>query len=120
MEYKARHVQPFTVEQAVLLETAVITSGGCKSRLLCHKLTYLTEIARLQNSLEHLQNTQRQLHENVNSEEHADPILLQALEENKVVMCGLLYAQRQIDPTYLTLQIVPRREDIHVASCPGT
>ncbi|KAF8517771.1 hypothetical protein JB92DRAFT_2809546, partial [Gautieria morchelliformis] len=72
MEYKPRHVQPFSVEQAALLEIPVIT----------------TEIARLQNSLEHLRDTQQQLQESVGAEEHPDPIILQALDENKTVIAS--------------------------------
>jgi len=44
----------------------------------------LTEIARLQNSLQHLTSTQSVLEEHLATD--PDPDLIQALEENRVVM----------------------------------
>ncbi|KAF8529178.1 hypothetical protein BU17DRAFT_37867 [Hysterangium stoloniferum] len=70
MEYTPRYSQPFSVEQAVLLEMPVITA----------------EIARLQHSLLHLRNTQSELKASIDSEEQADPVIVEAFEENKTVI----------------------------------
>ncbi len=44
------------------------------------------EIARLENSLEHLASTQAQLEEAIQDEVQPDPTLLEALQDNRVVM----------------------------------
>ena len=119
MEYKPLHTQPFTVEQAALLELSVITAGGCILKYLYHDLTPLIEIARLQNSLEHLRDTQQQLQENVESEENCDPVILQAFEENKVVMYVMPHFSARLTQLASTFQIVSRRTSVHVASCSG-
>ncbi|KAL1722454.1 hypothetical protein EV715DRAFT_287468 [Schizophyllum commune] len=68
MDYTPRHNQPFTLEQAVHLDVAIITE----------------EISRLQNSLQHLKETQDLLRSHLKSE--ADPDLQQALNENEEVI----------------------------------
>ncbi|KAL1747716.1 hypothetical protein HDZ31DRAFT_31275 [Schizophyllum fasciatum] len=70
MEYTPRHAQPFTLEQAVHLDVAIINE----------------EIARLQNSLQHLNETQSLLRTHLASE--TDPDLKQALEENEEVIAS--------------------------------
>ena len=44
------------------------------------------KIARLENSLEHLASTQAQLEEAIQDEMQSDPTLLEALQDNRVVM----------------------------------
>lgn len=58
------------MEQVVLLEIPVITA----------------EIARLQHSLLHLRNTQSELKASIDSEVQADPVIVEAFEENKTVI----------------------------------
>ncbi|KAF5388121.1 hypothetical protein D9615_000488 [Tricholomella constricta] len=72
MDFIPRYAQPFTLADAVRLDVAVITE----------------EIARLQNSLQHLKQTQTVLQENIDVEppEAVDPDILKALEENKIVI----------------------------------
>ncbi|TRM67725.1 hypothetical protein BD626DRAFT_564638 [Schizophyllum amplum] len=68
MEYRARYNQPFTLAEAVHLDVAIITE----------------EIARLQNSLQHLNETQALLRTHIALE--SDPDLQQALNENEQVI----------------------------------
>ncbi|KAF8579309.1 hypothetical protein K439DRAFT_1359816 [Ramaria rubella] len=86
MEFKPRHAQPFTVEQAVLLDPFVITA----------------EIARLQNSLAHLRDTQQQLQESVDSADPPDPEISQAIEENNVV---ILSQEERVSMLRLALEL---------------
>lgn len=67
MEYKPKFSQPFTLQEASALDVAIISE----------------EIARLQNSLKHLRETQK----NLSSDPDAiDDEISLALEENKVVI----------------------------------
>ncbi|KAJ7068369.1 hypothetical protein C8F01DRAFT_1050487 [Mycena amicta] len=68
MDYTPRYPQPFTFAEARLLDVQTITE----------------EIARLQNSLQRLHETQTLLREAIASE--ADPELTKALEENQTVI----------------------------------
>ncbi|OCH92950.1 hypothetical protein OBBRIDRAFT_772640 [Obba rivulosa] len=68
MEYTPRYPQPFTLQEAVQLDVSVITE----------------EIARLQNSLEHLKKTQQGLREAL--EASADPEFADAIGENEDVI----------------------------------
>ncbi|KAJ6515791.1 hypothetical protein C8R45DRAFT_957619 [Mycena sanguinolenta] len=73
MEYKPRYSQPFSLEEAKLLDVQTITE----------------EIARLQNSLQRLGETQTMLREYVAStqpSEEVDPEITKAIEENETVI----------------------------------
>ncbi|KAJ6485156.1 hypothetical protein C8R47DRAFT_550657 [Mycena vitilis] len=73
MDYKPRYEQPFTLSEARLLDVETITE----------------EIARLQNSLQRLRETQDILREHVASiqtGESVDPEITSALEENETVI----------------------------------
>lgn len=72
MDFIPHYAQPFTLAEAVNLDIAVITE----------------EITRLQNSLWHLQQTQKTLLEYIEAERSADvdPEITKALEENKTVI----------------------------------
>ncbi|KXN89668.1 hypothetical protein AN958_05535 [Leucoagaricus sp. SymC.cos] len=72
MEYRPRYAQPFTLSEAVGLDVSVITD----------------EIARLRNSLKHLQETQEMLRDYQSTEAPgiADPEIQKALDENEVVI----------------------------------
>ncbi|KAJ7781136.1 hypothetical protein B0H16DRAFT_1497192 [Mycena metata] len=73
MDYKPRFAQPFTLSEARLLDVETITE----------------EIARLQNSLQHLSNTQETLQEYVASVqpgEEVDRDITKAIEENETVI----------------------------------
>ncbi|KAJ7908255.1 hypothetical protein B0H13DRAFT_1474647, partial [Mycena leptocephala] len=73
MEYKPRYAQPFTLAEARLLDVETITE----------------EIARLQNSLQRLGETQDMLREHVASiqpGEEVDPEIAKAIEENETVI----------------------------------
>ncbi|TFY79867.1 hypothetical protein EWM64_g4143 [Hericium alpestre] len=70
MEYHPRHAQPFTLTEAVLLPLDTITD----------------EIARLENSLKHLRETQEELKQNVEGLDAPDPEFCQAFEENENVI----------------------------------
>jgi len=72
MDFVPRFAQPFTLAEAAKLDVSVITE----------------EIARLENSLRHLQQTQCDLHEYmVNAgPERADPEIKAAFDENKIVI----------------------------------
>ncbi|KAI0771583.1 hypothetical protein BD413DRAFT_549755 [Trametes elegans] len=69
MEYSPRYSQPFTLEEARLLPVPIIAE----------------EIARLQNSLAHLQRTQEALEEALRTDP-ADGDLKDAFDENEVVV----------------------------------
>ncbi|KAI0347248.1 hypothetical protein BDW22DRAFT_1351641 [Trametopsis cervina] len=68
MDYTPRYPQPFTLGEAVHLDVPVISE----------------EIARLENSLAHLQDTQTQLREA--NEESPDPEFEKAIQENEDVI----------------------------------
>ncbi|KAF9485273.1 hypothetical protein BDN70DRAFT_796013 [Pholiota conissans] len=70
MEYTPRFVQPFSLAEAINLDVTVITE----------------EIARLQNSLMHLKETQRILQADLGESEEVDPEVVKAFEENKLVI----------------------------------
>ncbi|KAJ7129562.1 hypothetical protein C8R44DRAFT_777082 [Mycena epipterygia] len=73
MEYTPRYTQPFTLSEARLLDVETITE----------------EIARLQNSLHRLGDTQEMLREHIASiqpGEDVDPEITKAIEENETVM----------------------------------
>ncbi|KAJ7682695.1 hypothetical protein DFH06DRAFT_972454 [Mycena polygramma] len=79
MDYKPRYEQPFTLSEARLLDVETITE----------------EMARLQNSLQRLRETQDILREHVASiqpGESVDPEITSALEENETVMYACLNA----------------------------
>ncbi|KAF8333611.1 uncharacterized protein EI90DRAFT_2971089 [Cantharellus anzutake] len=63
---------PFTLEEAMQFEVGLITG----------------EIARLENSLQHLFTTQEQLEEAIGWETEPDPDLLGALQDNRVVIAS--------------------------------
>ncbi|KZT74345.1 hypothetical protein DAEQUDRAFT_720508 [Daedalea quercina L-15889] len=68
MDYRPRYAQPFTLREAVRLDVSVITE----------------EMARLQNSLQHLRRTQTELR---NAADAApDPEFTKAIEENDIVI----------------------------------
>ncbi|KAJ7047267.1 hypothetical protein C8F04DRAFT_1246947 [Mycena alexandri] len=73
MDYKPRFAQPFTLSEARLLDVETVTE----------------EIARLQNSLQHLGDTQETLREYVASVqpgEEVDRDITKAIEENETVI----------------------------------
>ncbi|KAL1946850.1 hypothetical protein VTO73DRAFT_14954 [Trametes versicolor] len=70
MEYRPRYTQPFTLEEARLLDVPIISE---------------VEITRLQNSVAHLQRTQDELQDAL-STSPGDTDLTEAFEENEVVM----------------------------------
>ncbi|KAF8663491.1 hypothetical protein AX16_001059 [Volvariella volvacea WC 439] len=73
MEYRPRYPQPFTLADAVQLDVSTITQ----------------EIARLQDSIRRLKETQTALQEIASSTpsgEVVDPEYERAIEENRVVM----------------------------------
>lgn len=90
MHPDTRHDHPFSLQEAMQFEPGTITTGESFSDPLSVKAIFisypveLTEIARLQNSLQHLTSTQSILEEHVATD--PDPDLIQALEENRVVM----------------------------------
>ncbi|KAF8315646.1 hypothetical protein DL93DRAFT_2135698 [Clavulina sp. PMI_390] len=69
----SRFDQPFTLQEATAFEPGTITA----------------EIARLQNSLQHLEETQTILKEHTATD--PDPELIEALRDNNVVMCVRLF-----------------------------
>jgi hypothetical protein len=90
MDYVPRYSQPFTLAQAVLLDVATISEGYqdlCRESAL--NLQGGTEIARLNNSLEHLKRTQDTLQEYLAAPSTSDPELERAKEENEIVMCAI-------------------------------
>ncbi|KIJ99382.1 hypothetical protein K443DRAFT_680003 [Laccaria amethystina LaAM-08-1] len=70
MEYKPKFGQPFTLQEASALDVGIISE----------------EIARLQNSLKHLRETQIILSSHPKDSDAIDDEILLALEENKVVI----------------------------------
>lgn len=101
MNYKPRYPQPFTLTEAVSLDVSVITEGWLLVVLwsLSDKsLSCFAEIARLQNSLQHLRQTQQGLREYLESElpGNADPEISKALEENEAVMCVSMVSILQV------------------------
>jgi len=70
MDYTPRHSQPFTLEQAILLDVVIISE----------------EITRLQNSLQHLKKTQEELREHVATSSPPDPDFIEAIAENEDVI----------------------------------
>ncbi|KAL0949451.1 hypothetical protein HGRIS_009506 [Hohenbuehelia grisea] len=70
MDFIPRYKQPFGLAQAIALDVPTITE----------------EIARLENSLKHLRQTQEILRESLDSSDPADEELSKAYEENKTVM----------------------------------
>ncbi|GJJ07617.1 hypothetical protein Clacol_001821 [Clathrus columnatus] len=70
MEYKPRYQQPFTLAQAISFELSVI----------------IAEIGRLQISLQHLRDTQKQLNEEIQNK--FDAILSEAFKENEEVIAS--------------------------------
>ncbi|KAF5344101.1 hypothetical protein D9758_008850 [Tetrapyrgos nigripes] len=73
MEYTPRYTQPFTLSEVIALDVSTITEE---------------EIARLQNSLKHLGETQQFLREamEVEDSDNVDAELTKAYEENQVVI----------------------------------
>ncbi|KAJ6628721.1 hypothetical protein B0H10DRAFT_1988973 [Mycena sp. CBHHK59/15] len=72
MDYKPRYAQPFTLTEAKLLDVETITE----------------EIARLQNSLQRLHETQQMLREYISmqSGEEVDVEIAKVIEENETVI----------------------------------
>jgi len=91
MDYKPRFSQPFTLNEAIGLDVAVITEGitvvfdRCRISINSRSL----EIARLQNSLERLIETQAILQAVIIEPGEPDPEIMVAFEENQVVMCAI-------------------------------
>jgi hypothetical protein len=105
MDYKPRYTQPFTLAEASGLDVETITEGGLfRLRVKGHRLI-LPEIARLQNSLQHLSDTQRMLREHVASvrpPEEVDVEITKAIEENEVVMYAGTRVARSISASQLS------------------
>ncbi|KAH8113242.1 hypothetical protein DFH11DRAFT_327245 [Phellopilus nigrolimitatus] len=72
MDYTPRHSQPFTFGQALQLEIPTIA----------------TEISRLENSLQHLNQTQDELNEHLSGSSEDDRELLDAVKENNAVIAS--------------------------------
>jgi len=70
MDFIPRHSQPFTLDQAVLLDVAIISE----------------EITRLQNSLQHLKRTQTELRDHIAASSSPDPVVVEAITENEDVI----------------------------------
>lgn len=90
MDYRPRFAQPFTLNEAIGLDVGVITEGGAirlQNPLRLNMIKTLPEIARLQNSLKHLKETQTILESTLKEEGGPDPELRKAFEENEAVMC---------------------------------
>jgi hypothetical protein len=91
MDYKPRFSQPFTLNEAIGLDVAVITEGIAvvfnKYRISINSRSL--EIARLQNSLERLRETQEILQAVIIEPGESDPEIKLAFEENQVVMCAI-------------------------------
>ncbi|EPT03748.1 hypothetical protein FOMPIDRAFT_1115201 [Fomitopsis schrenkii] len=68
MEYRPKYAQPFTLQEAAAMDVPVLTE----------------EIARLQNSLQHLRRTQHELQ--IATDTDYDPEIAKALEENNEVI----------------------------------
>ncbi len=108
MEYHPRHPQPFSLSDALKFDLATITEGSIliyyqtvatnhqpnitgspiatESKNNDHNRLYpiiIVEIARLENSLQHLRRTQEELR---SYSDRDDPELSQALRENEAVM----------------------------------
>ena len=88
MDYKPHYLQPFTPSEAIALDVSVITQGW-HFHSIWSPISWSVqrlEIVRLQNSLEHLRQTQEGLREYLASESLEDPEIAKALEENELVM----------------------------------
>ncbi|TFK55974.1 hypothetical protein OE88DRAFT_1722924 [Heliocybe sulcata] len=90
MDYIPRHPQPFTLAEATHLEVPVLTEGSVQSSrcLTRSSETVLTEIARLQNSLNHLERTQDELKENMTGSNEEDSVLEEAYMDNSKVIAS--------------------------------
>jgi hypothetical protein len=87
MDYTPRHPQPFTLEQAILLDVTILSEGQAVSSSIYLTSAYPPpEITRLQNSLEHLKRTQEELREHVATSSSPDPDFIEAISENEEVM----------------------------------
>lgn len=84
MDYTPRYPQPFTLWQAIQLDVPIITEGQHVCKREVNVLKLCSEIARLQNSLVLLRETQQTLQEAIDDTQ--DPDFVQALEENTGVM----------------------------------
>ncbi|KAJ3500873.1 hypothetical protein NMY22_g19115 [Coprinellus aureogranulatus] len=86
MEYRPRYAQPFTLREAVGLDIEIINEGRPTAVPLAEVLTVQSEIARLQNSLDKLNDTQAQLREFIQQSregsEEPDAEIVKALEDN--------------------------------------
>ncbi|KAF5321241.1 hypothetical protein D9619_000783 [Psilocybe cf. subviscida] len=72
MDYTPRYPQPFTLKEAISLDVGLNTPHA--------------EIARLQNSLSHLKETQAFLKADLDESGETDPEVLKAFEENQGVI----------------------------------
>lgn len=81
--------QPFSIDEAVHFEPGTITAGQylCYLLLLRSLRYYLEriEIARLQNSIAHLEATQTQLEQHIATD--PDPDFVEALGDNRITLC---------------------------------
>ncbi|THH14674.1 hypothetical protein EW146_g5688 [Bondarzewia mesenterica] len=92
MDYKPRHAQPFTLAEAARLDPPTITEGS-NSHLgifvrhgMNDAIIFVVEIARLQNSLQHLERTQDELRQCIQEAAVPDADFLDAIKENQDVI----------------------------------
>lgn len=91
MEYQPRYAQPFTLQEALGLDIEIINEGESQARKqLTGAMTAEIEIARLQNSLSKLNDTQGQLRECIDKakagSEEPEAEIVEAFEDNVNVM----------------------------------
>ena len=114
MDYKPRFSQPFTLYEAIGLDVAVITEGiavvfnKCRISINCRSL----EIARLQNSLERLRETQEVLQAVIIEPGESDPEIMLAFEENQVVMCAILKSLFHASAYWISISTVALRRSV--------
>lgn len=91
MDWKPRYPQPFTAAQLSELDVPTITQGlyKCLDHFLVLVVSNVTssskEISRLDNSLQHLSRTQKELHDHL-AENPDDEEVSKAMLENQHVM----------------------------------
>lgn len=91
MDWKPRYPQPFTAAQLRELDVPTITQGLYKCldhflvQVVSNVSSSLKEISRLDNSLQHLGRTQKELHDHL-SENPDDEEVSKAMLENQHVM----------------------------------
>jgi hypothetical protein len=94
MDFIPRHKQPFTLAEAIQLDPSLIADGrnidGYATRVgfLILYMHLCVEIARLQNSLKHLRETQVALREHIRDAPEHDADVEDAAQENEETMCA--------------------------------